>query len=302
VTVRWPEFYIVGAPKAGTTSLYAYLARHPAAFLPEQKEVWHFGSDLDVRDRRRRSPADFLALYRDAPPDALRGSAYVWYLYSTRAATEIAAVRPDAHILIALREPVAALHALHSEFVYDGNEDIADFAEALAAEPDRLAGRRIPAEAHFPAGLCYRRTVRYAEQVERYIGRFGRDRVRVVLFDDLVSDPSRVAADIVDFLGLEARPEIEFPHANPNKRARSAWLRRFLAAPPPGLRRAVRAAVPGQLRRSAYRRAVALNAATPERAALPSTLRDALRAELAPEVTRLEGVLGRSLAAWRDSR
>lgn len=299
MSAAWPAFYLVGAPKAGTTSLYAYLARHPGAFLPEQKELWHFGSDLDVRGRRRWSADDLLDLYRDAPPDALRGMAYVWYLYSTQAAAEIAAVRPDARIIIALREPVAALHALHSEFVYDGNEDIADFGEALAAEPDRCDGRRIPAEAHFPAGLCYRRTVRYAEQVERYLDRFGPDRVHVLLFDDLVADPERAASEVVAFLGLPPAPELAFPHANPNKRTRSAHLRRFLASPPPALRRALRAAVPARLRRGAYRRAVALNAANPDRAAIDPDLRDALRAELADEVTRLERLIGRSLSAWR---
>jgi hypothetical protein len=297
----WPEFYLVGAPKAGTTSLYSYLAGYPEVFLPEQKEVWHFGADLDVRNRRRRSPGDFLALYRDAPPGALRGAAYVWYLYSATAASEIATARPDARIVVALREPVAALHALHSEFVYDGNEDLEAFDAALAAEPDRCAGRRVPAEAHFPAGLCYRRTVRYAEQLERYLDRFGPDRVHVILFDDLVADPLRAAEGVVRFLGLRPRPEVPFPHANPNKRSRSALLRRFLASPPPALRAAVRAAVPAGLRRGAYRRAVALNASNPGRAALDPALRDALRAELEPEVAKLERLLGRSLAAWRTA-
>jgi sulfotransferase family protein len=299
MAVRWPDFYIVGAPKAGTTSLYEYLSAYPEVVLPEQKELLIFGEDLDVRNRRRWTPSQLEDAYSAAPRDAMRGLAYVWYLFSTQAAGEIREVRPDARIIIALREPMAALHALHSEFVYDGNEDIVDFADALAAQPDRCTGRRIPPEAHFRAGLCYARTVRYAEQVERYLDAFGPDQVHVLLFDELIADPVTTGSAVVRFLGIEPRPEISFPHTNPNKRARSAALRRFLAAPPPRMRRATRAAVPARIRRAAYRQAVTLNAARPPRAAISSQLRYQLRAELAPEIGKLEGLLGRSLSAWR---
>ena len=63
MTAAWPDFYIVGAPKAGTTSLYQYLAAHPDVFLPDQKELWLFGSDLDVRNRRRWTADDLPELY-----------------------------------------------------------------------------------------------------------------------------------------------------------------------------------------------------------------------------------------------
>jgi hypothetical protein len=298
MTPDWPDFYLVGAPKAGTTSLYQYLAGHPDVFLPARKELWLFGSDLEIRNRRRWSADDLPELYRDAPAGACRGLAYVWYLYSREAAADIAAVRPDGRILIVLRDPVAALHALHSEFVYDGNEDIADFGAALAAESDRCAGRRIPAEAHFPAGLCYRSSVRYAEQVERYLDRFGAEHVHVVLFDDLVADPERTGSQLLSFLGLSPQPQLRFPHANPNKRARSVSIRRLLADPPPQLRRVVRGLVPAAARRAAYRRAEDLNATMPARPSLPSDIGDRLRAELEPEVRRLEALLGRSLASW----
>jgi hypothetical protein len=297
---RWPDFYIVGAPKAGTTSLYEYLATHPRVFLPAQKELRYFGSDLDVRGRRRFDREAFLALYADAPPDALLGNAYVWYLFSRTAAEEIQAVRPDARIVIMLREPVAALHALHSEFVYDGNEDLDDFAEALAAEPDRCAGRRIPREAHFPEGLCYRNTVRHAEQVQRYLDLFGPTQVHVGLFDDFVADADAAGERVLSFLDLSPEPGIAFPHRNPNKRTRSALVRRLLANPPVAVRRVIRAAVPGRLRRAAYQRAVALNAVAPGRANLAPDLRRTLRLELEPEVMELERLLGRELAAWHE--
>ena len=300
-TERWPDFYIVGAPKSGTTSLYDYLAGNPRVFLPARKELRYFGGDLEVRHRHTFSREEFLAEYADAPNAALLGNAYVWYLYSTSAAAEIHRLRPDARIVAMLRDPVDALYSLHSEFVYDGNEEIADFAAALDAEPDRCAGRRVPAEAHFPAGLCYRRTVRYAEQLARYLDRFGQERVHVIFFDDFVGDPAACYAQLLDFLRVPDDGRGAFPRLNPNKRSRSALMRRILSAPPAPARRAVRALVPRRLRGRLYRRAVALNTREEQRTAMPEALRRALRTELAPEVTRLEQLLGRPLPAWHAS-
>lgn len=296
---RWPDFYIVGAPKSGTTSLYEYLAGHPHVFLPERKELRHFGSDLEIRHRRTFDRAQFLAEYAAAPPGAMLGNAYVWYLFSKAAAAEIHAVRPDARIIAMLRDPADAIVSLHSEFVYDGNEDIVDVGEALAAEPDRCAGRRIPAEAHFPAGLCYRRTVRYAEQLGRYLDRFGTDQVHVILFDDFAADPAAAYQGVLAFLGLGPDRRTSFARRNPNKRSRSGLVRRALAAPPEPVRRLARRVLPRRLRQAAYRRAVALNTRLTERGPVPGALRQSLRAELADEVGRLEALLGRPLPAWR---
>lgn len=301
VGARWPDFYIVGAPKSGTTSLYAYLAAHPGVFVPERKELRHFGTDLEVRQRRAFDRDAFLAEYADAPPHALLGNAYVWYLYSATAAAEIHAVRPDARIVAMLRDPADAIVSLHSEFVYDGNEDLEDLADALAAEPDRCAGRRIPPEAHFPAGLCYRRTVRYAEQLGRYVERFGRDRVHVVVFDDFAADPVAAYRGVLDFLGLDPNPAASFERHNPNKRSRSALLRRVLAAPPEPARRLARRLLPRGVRRAAYRRAVAMNTRVTERTPVPEALRRSLRAELVGEVASLEALLERPLPAWREA-
>ena len=299
MAVRWPDFYIVGAPKAGTTSLYEYLAGHPDIFLPGRKELRYFGSDLAHRRRHELSQEEFLDHYAGAQPERQWGNAYVWYLYSRAAAAEIHAVRPDARIVVMLRDPVRALYALHSEFVFDGNEDIEDFSDALAAEPDRCAGRRIPAEAHFPEALCYHRTVAYGEQLARYLDLFGRERVHVALIDDFITDADAAAGRVLAFLGLQPANGQAFPHANPNKRSRSAAMRRLLAAPPPRLRAAIRAMVPAGPRRAAYRRVSALNVRAQDRVAMPHDVERRLRRELDPEVATLETILGRSLAAWR---
>ena len=186
---RRPDFYIVGAPKSGTTAMYSYLGQHPAVFLPEVKEYRYFGADLDIRDRPAPDLDAYLSLFVPASPAQRVGSAYVWYLYSKTAASEIRQFSRSARIIVMLRRPADMLYSLHSEHLSNGNEDIKDFDDALAAEEDRRAGRRIPAHAHLPQGLLYSEVPRYAEQLERYFGQFGREHVHVVIFDDFARDP-----------------------------------------------------------------------------------------------------------------
>src|SRR5687768_10729433 len=97
--MRRPDFFIVGAPKCGTTAMYEYLRRSPDLFLPEVKELRYFGKDLQVRHFPSRSLHEYLHFFRAAKPTQRVGTAYVWYLYSQTAAAEIAAFAPDAQIL-----------------------------------------------------------------------------------------------------------------------------------------------------------------------------------------------------------
>ena len=138
-----PNFFIVGAPKCGTTALYAYLAQHPDVFMSDPKEPHYFGSDLDFRYRRRPSDQQYRSYFAGAGDRRRIGEGSVWYLYSECAADEIGQAVPDARIIVMLRDPVEMIPSLHSQFVYNGHEDLA-LADALAAEEDRAQGRRIP--------------------------------------------------------------------------------------------------------------------------------------------------------------
>ena len=142
VTVEYPDFYLVGAPKCGTTALYDFLSQHPQIFLPRTKELLHFASDLSYPTRL--SEDEFLAHFADRQGEQRAGTAHTAYLQSKRAAREIKSKRPDADIIIMLRNPVDMLHSWHSELLYETIEDIEDFEAALDAEPARRRGERIP--------------------------------------------------------------------------------------------------------------------------------------------------------------
>src|SRR6188472_2624317 len=157
-----PDFFIVGAFKSGTTALYDYLGQHPQVFMPFHKEPLFFGDDL-TRRYGRMTREQYLSLFADAGNGQRVGEASAWYLYSRCAADEIRGFAPEAQIIVMLRNPVDVMHAQHSQLLFNAAEDITDFAEALAAEPERRRGERLPPGPIRLETLYYRESVRFAE-------------------------------------------------------------------------------------------------------------------------------------------
>jgi hypothetical protein len=296
----WPEFLIVGAPRCGTTALYHYLKQHPQVFMPGVKEVHFFGSDLDFRlDNYRLDAEGYQALFSGAESGQCRGEASVWYLYSESAAEEIAVRRPDTRIIVMLRNPVDVMYSLHSQFVYEGNEDIRDFAKALEAEESRRRGERIPPSAYLAQGLLYRRVVGFADQLQRFLKAFGRERVQVVIYDDFKDDTAGAFREVVRFLGVDDDFLPAFDIVNPNKQIRSRYLQRLMLNPPALTRRLSRLLrIPRSWRKLIYDRILGLNTRFIRRKNMQPELRARLQEEVREEVGRLGELLKRDLGFW----
>lgn len=294
--VRTPDFFIVGAPKCGTTALYEYLRQHPDVFLPETKEIPYFGTDLLLKPRC--TPEAFRAHFADAQDQTRVGAAWVLYLCSKVAAKEIHDYERDARILIMLRNPVDMIHSLHSHLLYSAREDLEEFAEALDAEEDRKRGRELPAMARtgeYPIEvLFYREQANYAPGVLRYLEVFGSERVHVILYDDFVADTPRAYREALRFLGVDDGFAPEFPVIHSNKRARSRRLQRLISYPPRPVRAVARILLTPQARVKVRE----LNTSVEPRQPMDPGLRRALIAEFAPDVRRLADLLGRDLSAW----
>jgi hypothetical protein len=291
-----PDFFVVGAFKSGSTALYEQLRRHPQIFMPFHKEPLYFGDDL-TRRYGRMSEADYLRLFRGAKPGQRVGEASTWYLYSTSAAREIKAFSPDAQILVVLRNPVDVMYAQHNQLIFNVIEDIPDFKEALAAEPDRRAGRRLPPGPINVENLFYRHSVRFAEQLDRYFEVFGRDRVHVMLTEELARDGAAVVRGALEFLGVDPSLAAAPPKANENRRVRYPLLQRLIFAPKlllplaPFLRRF-------PLVRSLRTRMLEMNSEARPRAPMDPALRRQLVDEFTPEINRLGRLIGRDLSTW----
>jgi hypothetical protein len=293
-----PDFFVVGAFKGGSTALYEGLRRHPQIFMPFHKEPLYFGDDL-TRRYGRFTEAEYLHLFNGAKPGQRVGEASTWYLYSVSAAREIRAFAPDAQILVVLRNPVDVMYAQHNQLIFNVIEDIPDFAAALAAEPDRRAGRRIPPGPKNVENLFYRHSVRFAEQLERYFDVFGRDRVHVMLYDDLQRDGAAVVRGALEFLGVDPSIAAAPPRANESRRVRSPLVQRLIFAPKlllplaPFLRRF-------RVVRAMRTRMLELNSETRPRAPMDPALRRRLLDEFTPDIDRLGRLIGRDLSAWLE--
>lgn len=297
-----PDFFLVGAPKCGTTALHRHLARHPEIFVSPKEEMNHFATDLLRADDPWRSEPRYLEAFRGAGRARRIGDASVFHLFSRAAAREIRAFRPDARILVSLRDPADWLPSYHSQMVWNGDETLLELEAALEAEPARLRGERLPAHLRFPQRLYYSQVAAFAEQLERYFDVFGRERVHVLLFDELARAPESALRALLEFLEVDPSHCRGFGRANPNRRIRSAVVSEFLKRPPAPVAAIVTRVLPPGLRVSLRRSLRRLNSRTEPRAPLSPALRARLCERFRPEVARLEGLLGRPLRDWCDPR
>ena len=298
--IRKPDFFIVGAPKCGTTALYQCLAAHPEVFVPERKELHFFGADLSspsyVRDLH-----EYLALFAGAGDATRIGEASVWYLFSKLAAREIKQFDAQASIIIMLRNPVEMMYSLHSQHLYNGFEEIQDFAEALRAEADRKRGLRLPKGVPAIERLYYRAVASYTDQVDRYLQTFGADHVKVIIYDDLKNDAAQICRQTFAFLNVDATVEPRIGIVNPNKKVRSHVAQALLDRPPGLLGKVARPLTTPGLRHKLFATAQALNTSYARRPPLAEDLKRQLQREFVPEIERLSGLLNRDLSNWLTS-
>jgi hypothetical protein len=299
MSLKGPGFFIVGAPKCGTTAMADYLGQHPEIGMCPRKETHVFASDLSERMAMRRGqvPMDrerFLELFAGLQEDRLRGEASVWHLYSTVAAAEIAAFEPEAKVIVMLRSPVEMLPSLHSQFVFVGIEPVEDFEEAYRLDPER---ERSGAPPGFPP-RSYRSAVRYGEQLRRYLDVFGRERLHVIVYDDFRDDTPGAYRETCRFLGVDPGFEPSIEVVNPNTRVRSRAMRRVIRRPPEWLRPALHRITSERARRGVARKMIRLNTSVSQRAPLSAEIQAELAEEAAREARELDELLGLDVGGW----
>jgi hypothetical protein len=225
-----PDFLVLGAQKAGTTALYAYLRRHPEITGPSWKEVSFFD----------RHYARGEAWYRGNFPNRLRarglvGEASPSYLFHPLAPERVRELLPEARLIALVRNPVDRAFSHYQHEVALGREELS-FEDALAAEDDRLRGEeeRMRAEpayfSHAWWNYTYRARGRYAEQIERWLEVFPREQLLVLPSEDLGGDPDGAYVRVLEFIGapphhLDAYPRVferQYEPMRPETRSRLA--------------------------------------------------------------------------------
>ncbi|MBA2407926.1 MAG: sulfotransferase [Chitinophagales bacterium] len=295
-----PNFFVVGAPKSGTTSLYFYLKEHPQVFLPRIKELNFFCTDLHFR-YPILSEEQFMQYYKDWMNQPAVGEVSVWNLYSAAASENIYSFNPDAKIIIMLRHPVDMMHALHSNHVYNSNEIIPDFEEAIAAQDERKEGKRISPTIKCPVeGLYYFDVAAYSNQVKRYIDLFGKERVKVILFDEFSDNTTTAYLNLLKFLDVDPVLPSTFKIFNQRKVTRSNLLKQLTIAPPEWLKSTGRWLFPHQSKGRDWLMfwLWKLNTIPVDRKALSPVLRESLTEKFKDDIKILESVIDKDLSGW----
>ncbi|PJF25399.1 MAG: hypothetical protein CUN53_13000, partial [Phototrophicales bacterium] len=219
-----PDFFIVGAPKAGTTSLFDYLADHPLVIGTTPKETHFFADDLPGLQMRKFRD-NYLSAFSAQKPTAQHGlDGSTNYLRSETAIANIRRYNPDARLIAILRHPVDTVYAFHSTLYFNQAENIGDFERAWRLQEARRAGNDIPRLCREPKQLQYRDYGMFSAQIERLLTHFPREQVRIYLFEDFTRDPAAVYADVMAFLGLPHDGRTAFDARNVNQRIRLRWL------------------------------------------------------------------------------
>jgi len=294
MSTRKPNFFIVGAPKCGTTSMVEYLHQHPQIYMPKMKDLYFFGKDLDVH-RAAPTEEEYLAYFAEAGNAVHAGESSVQYIRSTSAPQEIADYCEAPRIMIMLRNPVDFLYSYQGQLVYHLEEDILDFEEAMRAQADRAAGRRLPAKCA-PSKLQYFKLAAFDEHVARWFDVFGREPVHVVLMDDMRADMPGVYRRALEWLGVDADFTPSFERTNE---------KRWLTAPSvlklfrrvPVVRTAVMKIVPKGMRRKAGN-AISKATRVPERKPMSPAFHAELLEHFRPSIERLSELLQRDLSHW----
>ena len=200
---RPPDFLVLGAMKAGTSSVMHHLTRHPGVRGPWRKEVHHF----TLAHRHGRGAGWYRAHFPLRWSGGITGEATPNYLYDPEAPARIRAALPDVRLLAILREPVARAVSHYHHEVRMGRETL-PIEEAFAAEEARLARAAALGEGARETldHACYRRRGAYAEQIERYLALFPRERLLILGTGELARDPSAAMARAHAHLGLPPAP------------------------------------------------------------------------------------------------
>jgi hypothetical protein len=291
--MKRPNLFILGAPKCGTTALATWLASHPDVFVSPVKEPHYFSEEHRLTPTLDR----YEALFADADPQRHRWvcEASVWHLFSDTAVPNILQYAPDARFIVMVRNPLEMAPSMHEQHRFNGNELVADFAEALALDEARGRGEWAGVRPGYtqPQQLGYLRSCALGWQLERLYGRVPRERIHVVVHDDMAADPQGSYLNVLHFLGLEQVLPQNFGKVNAAKRRKSFLLDTMT------LRLAELKGRLGIERRLGFLAWVRRrNVRYRERKPLALPMRESLASEFSADVLILARLLGRDLQHW----
>ena len=299
-----PDFFIIGAPKCGTTALSEYLRQHPKIGFSTPKEPIYFALDFP-KARNFTEEGEYLGKCFGH----CRGQGYLAigegstaYFFSEYAVPNILEFEPDAKIIVMLRNPVDMIHALHGQKLLSLEDDVADFETAWALQEKRARGESLPRFCLEPALLQYARLGKLGSHLQRIFSQVPERQRKVLLFDDFQKDTRWVYLVVLEFLGVPPDDRVEFPRINESRKFLLHRLYEFSHRPPERLVKwafLVRDAL-GIERLDILSRLQKWNVKPARRKPLSPDMRKTLVAEFSDDIDLLSELLHRDLSHWKQ--
>lgn len=284
-----PNFFIVGAPKAGTTSLYHYLESHPDIYMSPVKEPNYFShedivkQDLFYNEKGIASLAEYEALFNGATTEKAIGEASVSYLFYDSVPGKIKKRVPDARIIIMLRNPVdrAFSHFSMDKRLGYVNESF----ESIFEHTGKSKLSHLYYQQYIELGNYYK-------QVKRYLDIFPKEQIKIFLLRDMKTDTPQLVKQLYKFLDVDENFVADVSEKfNSNAAPRTKLMSRLYQ---------------NQKLRSNIRRVLPANTVetvkkflfTPKKESLPDELVVKLKAYYKSDIEQLENLLQKDLKVW----
>ncbi len=295
---NWPTFLIIGAGKAGTTSLYRYLSEHPDVFMSPKKEPNFFAFEGETLDYK--GPGDstaknlsvttkdeYLRLFADAGNARAIGEASPVYLYSEKAPERIHHYVPDIRLVAVLRQPVDRAYSAFMMMVRSGRESCHDFREVVEDQKRRQMenwGSATLMEEGF-----------YFKLLSRYFERFDRSQIKVFLFEDIVSNVAELYAGLTEFIGVSSEfAPPDFAKHNVSGAPRSRLLQSWTSKSG-RVNKIGRLLIPKPLRSAMKQRILEANLV---KVPIDPQLKTELTTRYRDDILRLQDLIDRDLTHW----
>ena len=304
---RFPDFFLVGAPRCGTTALSRYLTRNPQICFSRPKEPHYFTqlSDTPSTDELKKNYLDRCYTHCTSAHRAI-GEGSVSYLYMPGVIERILHFNPQARFIVLVRNPLTMLPSYHLRMQFLLQEDEADFAIAWSLQSARAGGENIPKRCLDARLLQYSENAKFGAQIQKLFALAGRERTNIIVFDDFASDTLGVYRQVLEFLNVEYDGQTDFERRFESVMYRHRWLQQMLFVPATRggkvvdtLQRSARKYnADGSKRKSLIKRMTNLNKMRKSPKPLTPEMADTLCKALKDDNLLLSELLGRDLSHW----
>lgn len=299
--VTVPNFFIVGAPKSGTTALSVFLSEHPQIFFSDPKEPEYFAKDL-------KKPQNWLCgkdfneyqkLFESANEKHLVvGEGSVMYMFSKTAIREIYNFNPEAKLIIIVRNPLDLAYSFHEHLRFDFEEDQGDFAKAWALQEKRKKGLNLPKNIRNPSYLQYGEVAMLGNQVEKVFNIFPSNQIKIIVYDDFIKSNRKEYLKVLKFLGVQDDKRKEFNRYNERLNHKWRGLSVFRRKLPKGMQIFIRVLNENLTKLPYGERIGFTNRTKINRKPLPQSLKREMSDFFRDDVKKLSKIINRDLNYW----